>query len=69
MSDYHSVTIVSVAYNSTAVMKSMLSSIPKGAQIIVVDNASADVDELQNICSTFNATLLRNDQNRGFGVA
>lgn len=49
LTDEQRVTIVTVTYNSAAVVKEMLSSVPAGARIIVVDNASQDLDALRAV--------------------
>lgn len=62
-------TIVSVCYNSTAVLHAMLVSIPSEAAIVLVDNASADHPALERLASAAGATLVDNHRNLGFGVA
>jgi GT2 family glycosyltransferase len=63
------VTVVTVSYNSGAVLPDMLSSIPQDVPVIVVDNASSDAATLDALCAANGATLIRNDRNHGFGVA
>ncbi|MFX0546376.1 glycosyltransferase family 2 protein [Roseovarius sp. S1116L3] len=62
------VTIVTVAYNSAAVLPRMLGSVPEGTPVIVVDNASRDVAKLRAL-ATENVTLIENAANEGFGRA
>lgn len=63
------VTIVTVAYNSMRVLPRMLASVPRGVPVVVVDNASADVDELRALVARHGARLVENPRNDGFGVA
>jgi GT2 family glycosyltransferase len=62
-------TIITVCYNSMAVLPAMLDSIPSGVPVVLVDNASADAAALTKLATSRNARLIRNDDNRGFGVA
>lgn len=62
-------TVISVAHNSNDVLPDMLASIPQGTQIFVVDNATKDLQGLRDICAKFNATLIENGENKGFGYA
>lgn len=63
------VTVVSVSYNSMAVLPMMMASLPKDTPVVVVDNASADVPALQILCDQHAARLICNRENKGFGVA
>jgi N-acetylglucosaminyl-diphospho-decaprenol L-rhamnosyltransferase len=63
------VTIVSVCYNSTAVLPGMLASVPGGTPLVLVDNASADHEALAALAERAHARLIRNAENRGFGAA
>lgn len=54
------VTIVTVTYNSMAVLPNMLKSIPKATAIVIVDNASDDVAELKHLVKSSNITLILN---------
>jgi N-acetylglucosaminyl-diphospho-decaprenol L-rhamnosyltransferase len=63
------VTVVSVCYNSLAVLPDMLASVPAGTPVVLVDNASRDVAALTELAEVRGATLLRNAENRGFGPA
>ena len=38
-------------------------------QVMVVDNASADVSALQDLCKEYAAQIIYNSENKGFGVA
>lgn len=69
MSQTNRVTVVSVAFNSNDVLPDMLASIPAGTPIFVVDNATKDMARLREICAQFNATLIENGDNKGFGFA
>lgn len=64
-----SVTIVTVTYNSMAVLPNMLKSIPKETAIVIVDNASDDTAELKSLAKDSNITLILNKKNKGFGEA
>lgn len=63
------VTIVSVSYNSMAVLPMMLQSLPAGTSVIIVDNASTDTTALQDLCRRHSARLILNSKNCGFGAA
>ncbi|WP_298840312.1 glycosyltransferase family 2 protein [uncultured Roseobacter sp.] len=63
------VTIITVCYNSLAVLPAMLDSVPDGTPVILVDNASSDTDALQQLADNHAATLLLNAENVGFGSA
>jgi len=52
------VTIVTVTYNSMAVLPNMLESIPKSTAIVIIDNASDDIAELKNLVKNLNVTLI-----------
>lgn len=62
-------TIVSVCYNSTAVLPGMLASVPAGMPVVLVDNASSDSDALTRLARDAGAAVIRNDTNCGFGAA
>jgi GT2 family glycosyltransferase len=64
-----SVTVISVAFNSAAVLPAMLGSIPEGVPVVLVDNASADGAALDALAAEHGARLIRNAENRGFGAA
>lgn len=63
------VTIVTVCYNSEAVLPAMLASVPEGARVIIVDNASKTRDGVRAIATRHGARLIEMDANMGFGVA
>ncbi len=63
------VTIISVCYQSTAVISNMLASLPSGSPVVLVDNASEDLAALEALAKAHHATLICNDRNLGFGVA
>jgi GT2 family glycosyltransferase len=60
-------TIVTVAYNSAAVLPQMLASVPSGVPVIVVDNASRDTS--RDIAAAAGARLVAMADNLGFGAA
>lgn len=64
-----SISVVVVSYNVRAQLESCLRSLPESADIIVVDNASAD-DSVECVQQHFpRVRLLALDQNLGFGAA
>ncbi len=63
------VTVVTVAFNSTAVLPTMLASVPSDIRVIIVDNGSSDIAELQVLAQRENTELVLNEINRGFGIA
>ncbi|MFD0858671.1 glycosyltransferase family 2 protein [Roseovarius aquimarinus] len=64
------ITIVTVAYNSATALPPMLESVPGGAPVIVVDNASRDRTALRALAALHpNVTLIENAENEGFGRA
>lgn len=63
------VTVISICYNSTAVVGDMLKSLPAGTPVILIDNASDDLGQLSDIAKNFDAKVIRNDENMGFGAA
>lgn len=62
-----SVTIVTVTYNSMAVLPNMLKSIPKETAIVIVDNASGDTAELKSLAKDPNITLILNKKIKALG--
>lgn len=60
------VCVVSVAYNSAAVLRGMLASLPPTLGVIVVDNASAD--DSAAMAEAAGARVIRNGANLGFGA-
>ncbi len=69
MSALSEILIVTVAYNSTGVMGEMLASLPQGARVVIVDNASSDSEALAVLAARYGASILTNPENRGFGAA
>lgn len=62
-------TLVSVCFNSSAVLKNLLASIPAGTTIILVDNGSGDIAATQELADKYHAQLITNAHNSGFGAA
>jgi len=60
-----SLTIVTVTYNSSAVIAAMLASVPQGIDIIVVDNASSD-DTVMVVSANPHVHIIQNS-NTGYG--
>lgn len=63
------VTIVSVCFNSLAVLPGMLASVPFGCPVVLVDNGSDDIGAVAELAARHGARLIRNETNRGFGAA
>jgi GT2 family glycosyltransferase len=61
------VTVITVAYNSDAVLPNLLGSVPASAKAIVVDNGGGP--GVEGIAARFNARLIRLTGNQGFGRA
>ncbi|MEX1236452.1 MAG: glycosyltransferase family 2 protein [Roseovarius sp.] len=61
-------TIVTVAYNSAAVLPAMLASVPADLPVVILDNASRDRDALRKL-ATETVTIVENAANEGFGRA
>ncbi|MGE0282485.1 MAG: glycosyltransferase family 2 protein [Rhizobiaceae bacterium] len=61
------VTVVTISYNSGAVLRALLGSVPAGAPTIVVDNASTD--DTPAVARTAGAELVAMPSNQGFGRA
>ena len=61
------VSIITVSYNSAAVLARLLASLPKNTEIIVVDNAS--IDGSREIAGEHGARCIRLEHNLGFGTA
>lgn len=62
------ITVVTVAYNSMAVLPDMLASLPAGMPVVIVDNSPEADPALDALASNYGARLLRNELNRGFGA-
>ena len=63
------VTIITVTYNSLAVLPDMLESIPDGRPVVLVDNNSTDTAALKALADQHGARLIQNNDNLGFGPA
>lgn len=63
------VTIISVAFNSSAAVADLLASVPADVSVIIVDNASNDVAKLAALAAAKNVRLHRLSENVGFGAA
>lgn len=63
------VTVISVCYNSTSVVRDMLNSLPEDTPVILIDNASDDLVQLLDIAKKYSTRVIRNDENLGFGAA
>jgi GT2 family glycosyltransferase len=63
------VTVVTVSFNSEAVLPSMLSSVPPGTPVVIVDNASRDQARLMQLVDQHGTRIVACKQNLGFGVA
>ncbi len=63
------VTIISICYDSSAVLEPMLEAIPMNAPTIVVDNASNDTEQTRRIALSHRVTLVELPTNVGFGRA
>ena len=63
------VTIITVCYNSMAVLPAMLKSVPAGVKVVLVDNASSDTKALRSLADAHAAELHLNAKNIGFGPA
>lgn len=66
------VTAIVVLYNSSEVLPRLLSSIPAASRrtrtdIVLVDNASADLPESRRIAAEFGVRLVELDRNLGYG--
>ncbi|MBD3665706.1 glycosyltransferase family 2 protein [Sulfitobacter sp. TSTF-M16] len=60
--------MVTVCYNSTAVLPQMLDSVPPSVPVVLVDNGSADVDDLKKLAQRAGAALVSLPENLGFGT-
>lgn len=67
--DLSSVTIVTVSFNSAAVLGDMLSSVPDVCPVVIVDNGSTDVAQIRDLAQRPLMKLIENGQNLGFGRA
>jgi GT2 family glycosyltransferase len=64
----HRVTVVTVAYNSMAVLPAMLASLPPGTPAVIVDNSPAPDPALAALAGRRGARLVRPGRNLGFGA-
>jgi GT2 family glycosyltransferase len=62
-----SVSFIIVCYQSSIAIKSLLITIPKEYEVILVDNSQDKKTE--EIANTYNCTLIKNEKNIGFGSA
>ena len=67
MANVPAVTVVTVSYNSGAVLPNLLGSLPVGIPAVVVDNGSTD--DTSAIASKADAELVALSSNQGFGRA
>ncbi len=63
------ITIISVSYNSMAVLPTMLASVPAGTPVVLVDNASLDQRAIAQCAAGVNAGFIPQSENLGFGAA
>ena len=63
------VTIITVAYNSSDILPTLLASIPRTVPCIVVDNASRDAAQTGKLAAEHGARFIENPENIGFGRA
>jgi N-acetylglucosaminyl-diphospho-decaprenol L-rhamnosyltransferase len=63
------VTIVTVCHNSASVLANMLANCPSNADVILVDNASQDLERIQSLARMYGARVIANKKNKGFGAA
>ena len=64
------VGIVSVCYNSMAVLPDMLASVPKNIPVVLISNAGEDDNSpLAKLAELHDTTLIINKSNKGFGSA
>lgn len=60
------ISVVLVSYDSAEVLAEAIASVPPGAEVIVVDNASAD--DSADVGEAAGASVIRTGQNAGFGT-
>ena len=63
------VTVVTVTYNSSRVLPSMLETVPAETPLVIVDNNSPDIADVRTLAESRGARLIANTTNEGFGVA
>ena len=61
------ISFVVVCYKSNAALKSLLISIPKELEVVLVDNSNDK--ETSEIASSYDCTLIQNQENIGYGAA
>ncbi len=61
------VTLVTVAFNSSAVLPALLDSVPEGVACVIVENGSRDVAETRALAEAHGARLVVSERNIGFG--
>lgn len=59
------VTVVSVCYNSSAVIGGLIDSLPLGVSVVLVDNGGTN--DFPNFAPERKATIVRMSENEGFG--
>ena len=62
-------SVISVCFNSSTVLESLLRTIPASTSIILVDNGSSDLAITKGLAEAYNALLISNPSNSGFGRA
>ena len=62
-------SVIIVCYNSSAVLESLLRTITSSNFIVLVDNGSSDLAIIQGLAEAYNARLIVNPINSGFGSA
>ena len=67
--EHSQITVITVAYNSMAVLPTMLASLPSGMPVVIVDNSPNADPALNALSDQFDAKLIRNEINFGFGAA
>ena len=63
------ISIVTVSYNSMAVLPKMLASMPSNTPVIIIDNSSKDTNSLKALAKDTKSILILNSENKGFGEA
>ncbi len=63
------ITVITVCYDSMAVLPAMLASVPTGTPVVLVDNSPNADPALTRLAESRGVTLIRNERNLGFGTA
>ncbi len=63
------ISIVTVTHESSGVVETLLASVRSLCPVIIVDNASNDVEKTEEIVHHYSASLIKNSVNSGFGFA